>query len=79
MAGGTFTKLNKRRPGAYINVKAPTRKQATTRASRGLMLYLAKSAAEWGKDGVISLTADSDLKKCWAPIFTRSQILPALI
>lgn len=62
MAGGTFIKHDKRRPGAYINVKAPNRKGGVT-GSRGVVFFVGGNVLGWGPNGVIKMTPDSDFKK----------------
>lgn len=60
MAGGTFSAYNKVRPGAYINVKSA--KPADTENNRGTVLLINNTNYDWGKNGVITLSADSDFK-----------------
>lgn len=62
MAGGTFIKHDKRRPGAYINVKAPNRKGGVT-GSRGVVFFVGGNVLGWGPNGIITLSPDSDFKQ----------------
>lgn len=57
---GTWKFQNKRRPGAYINVKGQGHKTGDSTIGRLLMINTVP--LEWGKDGIIELTADTDFK-----------------
>lgn len=60
MAGGTWTKQNKQRPGAYINTKAIA--QAKPDTSLGRVLLIGAIQTGWGAHGVIPLEIESDFK-----------------
>lgn len=60
MAGGTWTKQNKQRPGAYINAKAIA--QAKHDTSLGRVLLIGAIQTGWGAHGVIPLEIESDFK-----------------
>ncbi|WP_416353927.1 phage tail sheath C-terminal domain-containing protein [Agrilactobacillus fermenti] len=60
MAGGTWTTMNKRRPGAYINTVG--QKQPKPDTSLGRTLLIGHAQLGWGADGVIELDANSNFK-----------------
>ncbi|WP_288531421.1 phage tail sheath family protein [uncultured Secundilactobacillus sp.] len=73
MAGGTWTKQNKVRPGAYINTKsAPTSKPDT---SIGRTLLIGSAVLNWGANGVIELDSDSDFKALLGTDLTDSRLV----
>ncbi|WEV42955.1 phage tail sheath family protein [Lactobacillus sp. ESL0684] len=61
MAGGTWKTQNKRRPGAYVNVKSTA--QAASESSLGRTLLLSNAQLGWGAKGVIELHNDSNFKE----------------
>lgn len=61
MAGGTWKTQNKRRPGAYINVKGVA--QPTSDSSLGRTLLLSNAQLGWGKKGIIEVHNDSNFKE----------------
>ncbi|GAF41126.1 Phage related protein [Agrilactobacillus composti DSM 18527 = JCM 14202] len=58
--GGTWTTQNKRRPGAYINVKGAPQPKPDTSIGRTLLLNHVQ--LDWGAKGVIELDTNSDFK-----------------
>lgn len=60
MAGGTWTKQNKLRPGAYINTKGAPQPKPDTSLGRTLLIGAADLG--WGVNGVIELENDSDFQ-----------------
>lgn len=60
MAGGTFTEFNKVRPGAYINTISANKNIVA--GNRGTVLLMNGISYGWGRDGIIDITADTDLK-----------------
>ncbi|KRM54622.1 phage tail sheath subtilisin-like domain-containing protein [Lacticaseibacillus sharpeae] len=63
MAGGTFTSMSKRQPGAYINVIAPQKSVASAETTRGVVFFVGGNQLGWGKTGVIPLNAGSNFRK----------------
>lgn len=63
MAGGTFSTMSKRQPGAYINIKAPQKSVPSSDTTRGVVFFIAGNLTGWGPTGVIELNAGSDFKK----------------
>lgn len=58
--GGTWKTQNKRRPGAYVNVKGNG--QFTSESNVGRLLMLSDAELGWGAKGVISLNKGSNFK-----------------
>ena len=63
MAGGTFTQMNKVRPGAYIDIVAPQKTIPSADSARGVVLFVGGGALGWGANGIIPLNAASNFKK----------------
>lgn len=63
MAGGTFTQMNKVRPGAYIDIVAPQKTIPSADDQRGVVFFVGGAALGWGKNGVIELNAASNFNK----------------
>ena len=57
MAGGTFTTLNKVRPGAYVNFQSAEKARGGIGASGTIAMTL---CLDWGKDGFNEITAQTD-------------------
>ncbi|WP_127849722.1 phage tail sheath subtilisin-like domain-containing protein [Lacticaseibacillus hulanensis] len=63
MAGGTFTQTNKKRPGAYINIKAPTTAVPSADTTRGVVFFVGGNYLGWGATGIVTLNSASDFQK----------------
>lgn len=63
MAGGTFTTMSKKRPGAYININAPQKSVGSSDATSGVVFFIGGVGTGWGKNGVIKLNAGSNFKQ----------------
>lgn len=61
MAGGTFSTYDKIRPGAYVNTVSE--RKNVIEDSRGIVLLMNSANFGWGKNGVITLSQDDDIKK----------------
>ena len=61
MAGGTWKTQNKRRPGAYINVKGT--EQVANESNLGRLLLISNQELDWGKRDVVELTIGSYFKE----------------
>lgn len=61
MAGGTWKTQNKRRPGAYINVKGT--EQVANESNLGRLLLISNQELDWGKRDVVELTSGSNFKE----------------
>lgn len=72
MAGGTWKAQNKRRPGAYINVKGVP--QAKPDTSLGRTLLIGSSELNWGADGITELNSGSDFKALLGTDLTDSKL-----
>lgn len=73
MAGGTWTKQNKRRPGAYINTKGTPQPKPDT--SLGRTLLIGSADLGWGANGVIELDTDSDYQALLGTDLTDSRLI----
>lgn len=71
---GTWKFQNKRRPGAYINVEGQGHKDGASAVGRLLMINT--QPLNWGKNGVIELTADSEFKAKLGRSVNDASLLP---
>ncbi|QNQ80782.1 phage tail sheath family protein [Lactobacillus sp. PV034] len=70
---GTWKAQNKRRPGAYVNVKGTG--DATSESSVGRLLMISDASLDWGAKGIISLTSGSNFKAKLGTDLDNEQLL----
>ncbi|WP_282801219.1 phage tail sheath C-terminal domain-containing protein [Secundilactobacillus kimchicus] len=73
MAGGTWTKQNKVRPGAYINTKGTPQPKPDT--SIGRTLLIGSQDLNWGVKGITEVDTDSDFKALFGTTLADPKLL----